>query len=52
VGAARDGARAMAERAPSTTERVDVAIVGGGLVGATLALALGGAGFRVALIDR
>jgi 2-octaprenyl-6-methoxyphenol hydroxylase len=30
----------------------DVAIVGGGLVGATLALALGGAGFRVALIDR
>jgi 2-octaprenyl-6-methoxyphenol hydroxylase len=31
---------------------VDVAIVGAGLVGSTLALALGGAGFRVALIDR
>jgi 2-octaprenyl-6-methoxyphenol hydroxylase len=30
----------------------DIGIVGGGMVGATLALALGGAGFRVALIDR
>jgi len=30
----------------------DSAIVGGGMVGATLALALGGAGFRVALVDR
>jgi 2-octaprenyl-6-methoxyphenol hydroxylase len=30
----------------------DIAIVGGGMVGATLALALGGAGFRVALVDR
>src|SRR5260221_2518982 len=31
---------------------VDVAVVGSGLVGSTLARALGGAGFRVALIDR
>jgi 2-octaprenyl-6-methoxyphenol hydroxylase len=30
----------------------DVVIVGGGLVGLTLALALGGAGLRVAVIDR
>ncbi|MBV8165385.1 MAG: 2-octaprenyl-6-methoxyphenyl hydroxylase [Alphaproteobacteria bacterium] len=30
----------------------DVAVVGGGMVGSTLALALGGAGFRVVLIDR
>ena len=36
----------------SATSPLDVAIVGGGLVGSTLALALGGAGFRVALIDR
>src|SRR5258708_773903 len=35
----------------SITE-ADIAIVGGGLVGSTLALALGGAGFRVAQIDR
>lgn len=32
-------------------ERVDVAIVGGGLIGPALALALSGAGFRVALVD-
>ncbi|MBI1391518.1 MAG: FAD-binding protein [Alphaproteobacteria bacterium] len=31
--------------------RVDVAIVGGGLAGGSLALALAGAGFRVALVD-
>ena len=31
---------------------VDVMIVGGGMVGATLALALGGAGLEVVLIDR
>lgn len=32
--------------------RADVCIVGGGMVGATLAAALGGAGVRVALVDR
>src|ERR1700761_8856712 len=32
--------------------RFDVAVVGGGPVGALLALALGGAGMRVGLIDR
>ncbi len=34
------------------TERVDVAIIGGGMVGGTLAAALAGAGLSVALIDR
>lgn len=34
------------------TERVDIAIVGGGMVGGTLAVALAQAGVRVALIDR
>ncbi len=34
------------------TERVDVAIVGGGMVGGTLAAALAQAGIAVALIDR
>jgi 2-octaprenyl-6-methoxyphenol hydroxylase len=34
------------------TERVDVAILGGGMVGGTLAAALAQAGLRVALIDR
>jgi len=34
------------------TERVDVAIVGGGMVGGTLAAALAQAGLSVALIDR
>lgn len=33
------------------TLRVDIAVVGGGVVGAALALALGRAGFEVALID-
>ena len=32
--------------------RVDVCIVGGGMVGTSLAAALGGAGVRVALVDR
>jgi 2-octaprenyl-6-methoxyphenol hydroxylase len=32
--------------------RFDVAVIGGGPVGALLALALGGAGLRIALIDR
>ena len=36
----------------ASPETCDVAIVGGGMVGSTLALALGQAGFRVALIDR
>src|SRR5581483_2560719 len=35
-----------------TVTRVDVAIAGGGLVGLTLARALGQAGLRVAVIDR
>ena len=34
------------------TERVDVGIVGGGMVGAGLACALATAGLRVALVDR
>jgi 2-octaprenyl-6-methoxyphenol hydroxylase len=38
--------------APSIPLRADVAIVGGGLVGTTLAVALGRAGFRVALIEQ
>jgi 2-octaprenyl-6-methoxyphenol hydroxylase len=42
----------MASPISDLTDAYDVAIVGGGLVGGTLALALGGAGFRVALIDR
>src|SRR5258708_32683924 len=46
--------RAMRDRARMARahEPIDIAVVGGGLVGATLALALGGVGFRVALIDR
>lgn len=43
----------MAE--PSNVKRdldVDIIVVGSGMVGATLAVALGGAGVRVALIDR
>lgn len=40
----------MSERGPSV-ESVDVAIVGGGLVGASLALALGPTGLKVALIE-
>ncbi len=42
----------MVEPRASPEAPYDVAVVGGGLVGATLSLALGGAGFRVALIDR
>lgn len=38
--------------AESGTEQVDVAIVGAGLVGATLACALGAHGVRTALVDR
>ncbi len=41
---------APADSRPSSTP--DIAIVGGGLVGSTLALALGQVGFGVALIDR
>lgn len=37
---------------PSETRAADVAIVGGGMVGMTLACALAGAGVRVAVIDR
>lgn len=37
---------------PGGATRVDVCIVGGGMVGATLAAALGGAGIDVALVDR
>lgn len=36
---------------PRTTPDVDLAIVGGGLVGASLAVALSGKGFRVLLIE-
>jgi len=48
----------MADRAPTTaaggdaTTRVDVLIVGGGMVGMGLALALGSAGLEVAVVDR
>jgi 2-octaprenyl-6-methoxyphenol hydroxylase len=42
----------MADPAPGATTPCDVAIVGGGMVGMTLALALGSAGFRVVAIDR
>jgi 2-octaprenyl-6-methoxyphenol hydroxylase len=42
----------MTAVAPDPDACFDVAVVGGGLVGATLALALGQVGFRVALIDR
>ena len=38
--------------APVPPDRCDVAIVGGGMAGMTLALALGQAGFRVVTIDR
>ena len=34
-----------------TTERYDVAIVGGGLVGLSLAAMLGGNGFKTALVE-
>jgi len=37
---------------PSADSVFDIAVVGGGMVGATLALALGGAGFAVVLVDR
>lgn len=39
-------------RPDAEMRRVDVCIVGGGMVGATLAAALGGAGIDVALVDR
>jgi 2-octaprenyl-6-methoxyphenol hydroxylase len=44
----------MQSRAPGIDDPVtaDLAIVGGGLLGLTLACAAGGAGFRVAIIDR
>lgn len=43
---------AGAEQGRNMTERVDVAIVGGGMVGGTLAAALAEAGLSVALVDR
>ena len=43
----------MSADAPDSSDiHVDVVIVGGGMVGATLAVALGGTGLDVALIDR
>ena len=53
------GRRAMSDHSskqpapvPGDATRVDVAIVGGGLVGLSLAIALSGAGLLVAVIDR
>lgn len=40
------------DTSPDGPLKVDVLVVGGGLVGATLALALAGAGIAVALVDR
>ncbi|MBI3512886.1 MAG: UbiH/UbiF/VisC/COQ6 family ubiquinone biosynthesis hydroxylase [Proteobacteria bacterium] len=42
----------MASAEPHASSPIDIAVVGGGLVGSTVALALGQVGFRVALIDR
>ncbi len=42
---------AAARRNPTEAD-FDVVVVGGGLIGSTLAVALGGAGLRVALVDR
>lgn len=42
---------AAAERADAAVHEVDVAIVGGGLVGASLAVALSGQALRVALLE-
>lgn len=45
--------RSMAASAPKEPGlEVDVIIIGGGMIGTTLAVALGGAGLSVALIDR
>src|SRR5262245_16582958 len=42
----------MVQAAPPPDIRVDVVIIGGGMVGMTLAAALGGAGISVALLDQ
>ena len=43
----------QAARTPESAEQgVDVLIVGGGLVGGALAVALGGAGLTVAVVDQ
>jgi 2-octaprenyl-6-methoxyphenol hydroxylase len=47
-----DNASPKPNAAVSADLTTDVLIVGGGMVGQTLAIALGGAGLRVALIDR
>jgi 2-octaprenyl-6-methoxyphenol hydroxylase len=53
TGLARlDGRPARRHGAAMSLARFDVAIIGGGPVGALLALALGKAGLRIALIDR
>jgi 2-octaprenyl-6-methoxyphenol hydroxylase len=41
----------MAERHPNPTQQYDIVIVGGGMVGATLAWALQAASYRVALLE-
>ena len=49
-GAAALAAALLLARAASTPD-LDVAIVGGGMVGLTLAAALGGAGIETAVVD-